>query len=75
MPTIGDLKPKARQTQKYVFALAKITELENQKKEILKFCTPHLDQMWAARVVSILLDCDFRDAQEALKQCGKLDDN
>lgn len=33
------------------------------KYEILTYCYPHLHLMWAARIASILLECDFRDAK------------
>jgi hypothetical protein len=34
---------------------------------VLKYCEPHLDQMWAASIVGMLLNCDFRDSQIKLK--------
>jgi hypothetical protein len=36
-------------------------------KAVIEYCEPHLDQMWAARIVGILLGCDFGDAKENLK--------
>ena len=41
-----------------------MTLSKEQVKEILLYCRPHLDKMWAASIVSMLLDCDFRDAKE-----------
>lgn len=35
-------------------------------KNVIEYCEPHLEQMWAARVVGILLGCDFRDCKEHL---------
>jgi hypothetical protein len=35
-------------------------------KEILEYCRPYIKQMWAAKIVSILLKCDFRDAEIAM---------
>lgn len=35
--------------------------------EILEYCEPHLEQMWAATVVSKILGCDFRDTKNVLK--------
>lgn len=40
---------------------------EDRIYQILKYCQPHIDKMWASMVVSILLDCDFRDASTYLK--------
>lgn len=37
-----------------------------KQTEILEYCRPHTDQMWAARIVSIILGCDFRDATPTL---------
>lgn len=34
---------------------------------VLDYCEPHLDKMWAAAIVGILLNCDFRNAKEHLK--------
>jgi hypothetical protein len=33
-------------------------------KAVVEYCYDHLDKMWAAKVTSILLGCDFRDAKE-----------
>jgi hypothetical protein len=35
----------------------------DRHREVLEYCYDHLDKMWAAKVTSILLDCDFRDAK------------
>lgn len=40
------------------------TDFEIKRKAVIDYCYDHLDKMWAARVVSILLGCDFRDAKE-----------
>lgn len=39
-----------------------------QFNEILKYCEPHLDHMWAAYIASIILKCDFRDVKQELKK-------
>lgn len=36
-------------------------------KAVIEYCEPHMDQMWASRVVGILLGCGFRDAKDNLK--------
>lgn len=38
-------------------------ELENKINDVLKVCKPHTDFMWSAKIISILLGCDFRDAK------------
>lgn len=40
----------------------------NTNNEVLKYCRPHTDQMWAANIVSIILNCDFRDAKQKLNE-------
>lgn len=37
------------------------------KTEILKYCKPNADYMWAAKIAGILLDLDFKDAAHKLK--------
>ena len=37
---------------------------EVKKKEIVEYCYDSLEQMWSARIVGILLECDFRDAKQ-----------
>jgi hypothetical protein len=32
-------------------------------KAVVDYCYNHLDKMWAARVVAILMGCDFRDSK------------
>lgn len=31
-------------------------------KETVEYCAPYTHQMWAATIVGILLECDFRDS-------------
>lgn len=35
-----------------------------KRYKVIEYCYDHLDKMWAARIVGILLGCDFRDAKE-----------
>lgn len=44
---------------------------KEKTKEILEYCRPHTDQMWAANIVSIILNCDFRDAKQKLNEYFK----
>ena len=39
--------------------IIKISEVKFD--EILRYCEPHVHQMWAATVMSFILGCDFRD--------------
>jgi hypothetical protein len=48
------------------YFIAGTIALEKQHQEILEYCRPHTDQMWAANIVSIILGCDFRDATPTL---------
>jgi chemotaxis regulatin CheY-phosphate phosphatase CheZ len=43
-------------------------KLEQRIDETLKYCENHTDKMWAAMVISILLNIDFRDAKSAIKK-------
>ena len=45
-----------------------IAEYQLKEIEILNYCIPHMDHMWAATVASIILGCDFRDAKAALQK-------
>lgn len=49
-----------------------IKELKEKLDEILKYCEPHLEQMWAATIVSNILECDFRDAKHELQKIKKV---
>lgn len=42
--------------------------MEKEKLEVLKYCYGHTSQMWAATIVSILLNCDFRDSTKELEK-------
>lgn len=44
----------------------RLNATEANEEKILDYCEPHLDEMWAANIVGILLDCDFRNAKEHL---------
>lgn len=43
-------------------------KIKDVNKEILEYCRPHTDKMWAANIVSIILNCDFRDAKQKLNE-------
>ena len=46
-------------------------EKDSKIKEAIEYCLEFHDKYWAARTISILIDCDFRDAkQEAEKFLG-----
>ena len=36
-------------------------------EEIVTYCEPHLNQMWAAQIIAILFGCDFRDCHQAVR--------
>lgn len=42
--------------------------------QILLYCKGHTEQMWAATIVSILLDCDFRDSALAIEKYFEIKD-
>lgn len=50
---------------------AGISEREKLYKmldDILEICKPHTDQMWSAKIISIILECDFKDCRAVLKE-------
>jgi hypothetical protein len=42
--------------------------LEEKVLEVLKYCEGNTQYTWAAMIVAKLLDCDFRDSEQRLKQ-------
>lgn len=52
--------------------LSDLDSSNKKKKDILNYCRPHIKQMWAATIVSIILNCEFRDAEAELKFYDKL---
>lgn len=52
----------------YLGALVRGDEFRKKHKEVVGYCAQHIDKMWASTIVGILLNCDFRDASEALKK-------
>lgn len=42
---------------------------------IIEYCKPHVEQMWAASIVGFVLDCDFRDAKQAIEKWEKENEN
>lgn len=57
-------------TSKMNLKLKELQDFEVKIKAVIQYCEPHLDNMWAARIVGTLLGCDFRDAKEALVKIG-----
>ena len=41
--------------------------LTSKELEILKYCLPNSSQMWAVKIMGLILDCDFRDAEPLAK--------
>lgn len=39
--------------------------MHKKREEVIRYCLPHVEMMWAASIIGILLDCDFRDAKQA----------
>ncbi len=37
--------------------------LTEKERKILSYCIPHVEQMWAAQIVSIVVGGDFRDVK------------
>lgn len=54
---------------------ATTSHYEAQNLEILEYCRPHLDQMWAAKIASIILDCDFRETKTVIENYLALVEN
>lgn len=48
----------------------KLKQANRKLMEVLAYCEPHTDLMWAAAIVGIILDCDFRYSKEELKKLG-----
>lgn len=42
-------------------------KLTKEQIEILVYCKPHLQQMWAAYITSIILGCDFQDTPREIQ--------
>lgn len=61
-------------TWKFLHTIAAPFVVEDEKKlnEIVEYCKPHVDQMWAAYIVSIIYKCDFRDVPKILKEREEL---
>lgn len=48
----------------YLTKQKEINDFELKRKAAIEYCYEHLDKMWAARIVGIMLGCSFRDAKE-----------
>jgi hypothetical protein len=51
------------------------SEADRKVVRVLEYCKPHINQMWAATIVGILLDCDFMDAHSALNTQGESEES
>ena len=45
-----------------------VDEIELRIKEVVNYCLPHVEQMWASIVIANLLNCEFRDAEAKAKE-------
>ena len=41
--------------------------LTSKEVDILKYCLSHSSHMWAVKIMGMILDCDFRDAEHLAK--------
>ena len=59
---------------KYVANLLKpeIERLQKVQDKILNICEGYTELMWSAKIISVILDCDFRDSKQALNDYNKL---
>lgn len=46
----------------------RLRELLKHEKEIIDYCKDHTDYMWSASILGILLNCDFRESKDALRE-------
>ncbi len=37
-------------------------------EKIIKYCLPATDRLWSAMILGIILDCDYKDVDEKLKE-------
>lgn len=37
---------------------------EEQIREVVSYCLPNVEYMWAAYIISVLLECDFKDSKQ-----------
>lgn len=44
---------------------------EQKLKLIIDYCAPHYGDMWAAVILGIILECDFRDVKSRLEVQGR----
>jgi len=44
--------------------------LTPKELQIIEYCRPELEHMWASTIIGIILDCDFRDADSELRKRG-----
>lgn len=49
-------------------AIMRICEMDDKEREILEYCKPHLKYMWASKIASIILDCDFREVKDEINK-------
>lgn len=50
----------------------RLRELLDHERKILDYCEKNHGYMWADTVIGIILECDFRDAKEYLKEWRRL---
>ena len=70
---VGKARVYATETEmkqaKYIEKIEKENnEIKIKLDSIEKYCKPHLKLMWAARIVGIIKDCDFRDCEREIKK-------
>lgn len=41
---------------------------EAAKNDVIRYCYPNTEIFWAAKIIGILLNCDFRDSLEEAKE-------
>ena len=45
-----------------------LSRYEAAKNDVIRYCYPNSDIFWAAKIIGILLNCDFRDSLEEAKE-------
>ena len=60
---LGYKGQKDRSADEVLVEKEQYDELRARILNVVKYCRPHTDKMWAASIIGILLNCDFRDAE------------
>ncbi len=67
LPTVTTTANYVEIPEPVCFKCVELKKFQDRIEKVIKYCKPHAQKMWAASIIGMLKDMDFRDTREWMK--------